>query len=219
MSHVVCPMSYAELKDMLDASSFFFATNKKNCMHKYKAFDLTRKNNLWLKELLLVAGYNTFVPDRSINIVYYHQVIAFFFVSPNKDVNGAYTGLHIHHLSGNCGDNSPSNLIYLSEADHLIVTKFQRKASTFKVKYFYTNNCNSTPFNSKGNKVKNWAKFILGVIAVTVAKTYEYSGFKFVSPPSIINRVVAFAIRVVNRLFNNKNNNKSTNNLNLISAV
>ena len=197
--------SYSEVKDLLDACPFFYATNKKNKNHKYKAFDLTRPVNQPILELLLDFGYYKFAPNRSVKIVYFHQVIAFFFVSPKKELNGKGDLLHVQHKSSNTLDNSPNNLIYLTPEDHALVTKFQRKASTFKISSFFklTGTGIRTWFNSKGERIKNWAKFIIGVIALTVAKTYNFSGFKYVSPPKLIMSVVGFATRFVKRMFNN----------------
>jgi hypothetical protein len=200
--------SYSELKDLLDASPFFFATNKKNNNHKYKCFDLTRSVNAPIKDLLLEFGYWKFAPNRSHNLVYFHQIVAFFFVSPKKELNGKGDVLVIHHISGNTLDNSPNNLVYLTVEDHELVTKFQRKASTFKLNSFFKLGKSlkgaRTYINRKGELVKNWARFILGVIALTVAKTYSFSGFKYVSAPKLIKSVVGFAKRFVNRLFNKK---------------
>lgn len=202
-------LSYKELKNLLDASPFFYATNKKNNNHKYKAFDVTRSANYWIKELLLEYGYWKFAPSRSDKIVYYHQVVAFFFVSKNKKLDGNGSLLFIHHISGNTLDNSPNNLVYLTKEDHEIVTRFQRKACTFKLSSFFKLKEKAqgarTFINRKGELVKNWARFILGVIALTLAETYSFSGFKFVSPPSLIVSVVAFARRFVTRFFNNVN--------------
>jgi hypothetical protein len=197
--------SYSEVKDLLDACPFFYATNKKNKNHKYKYFDITRPVNQPIKDLLIEFGYYKFAPTRSMKLVSYHQIIAFFFVSPKKQLDGNLGLLHIHHLSGNTLENHPSNLVYLTPEDHSLVTKFQRKASTFKISSFYklTGTGLRTWFNSKGERIKNWAKFILGVIALTVAKTYNFTGFKYVSPPKLIMSVVMFATRFVKRMFNN----------------
>ena len=45
--------SYSEVKDLLDACPFFYATNKKNKNHKYKYFDITRPVNQPIKDLLI----------------------------------------------------------------------------------------------------------------------------------------------------------------------
>ncbi len=211
--------SYKEVKDLLDACPSFFAKYKRS-HHKYKMFDLNRSVNSCIRQLLEENGYWLFAPNRSKSIVSEHQIIAFLFVSPNKPMDGSCGHHEVHHLSSNTLDNRPSNLIYLTPEDHALVTKFQRRVCTFKISMFYKLSSkilldSRTSINKKGNKVVNWAKFIVGVIALTLAKTFDYSGFKFAKDASInkVKQVISFAIRTVKRLFNN-----TVNLLNLING-
>ena len=123
--------TYLEIKDLLDACSSFVSGS---FPHSYKCFDLARVCNVVIKELLEEAGYWYFAPYRSKKLVYYHQIIAFLFVSKKK--KKVIQELQIHHLDGNTFNNHPSNLIYLTSDDHVLVTKFQRKACSFKIKQF-----------------------------------------------------------------------------------
>jgi len=198
--------SYSEVKDLLDGCPSYLTNKNKKGHHKYKMFDLTRPANTCIKELLEEFGYWLFAPNRSKNLVSEHQVIAFLFVSPNKPMDGS-AGEHVtHHLSGNTLDNRPSNLVYLTEEDHALVTRHQRKVCTFTIKSFYKVGGVlmglRTSINKQGNKVKNWAKFIMGVIALTVAMTFDYSGYMYSSnnTPNKIKQVIAFAGRFIRKM-------------------
>lgn len=190
-------MTYSELKDLLDASASFVVGS---FPHSYLCFDLTRSCNIAIKELLEESGYWEFAPYRSKSLVYYHQIIAFFFVSKKKKYNGQE--LEVHHLNGNSRDNSPSNLVYLTKDDHVLVTKFQRRMSTVKIKQFGRYKGNKTSINSRGLKVVNWIKFILGVIAKTIKATFEFTGAKYVMNfnTAFVN-TVKWAFRLVTKLF------------------
>lgn len=192
--------TYSEIKDLLDACSSFVSGS---FPHSYKCFDITRSCNSAIKELLEESGYWLFAPYRSKKLVYFHQVVAFLFVSKKKkDVKQE---LQIHHLDGNSRNNHPSNLVYLTADDHVLVTKFQRKACTFKVKFFNKYKGIKTSINSKGTKVVNWLKFILGVIAKTVVATFNFSGMKFKTMlSSCFKTIMKWAFKLVNKLYSSQ---------------
>lgn len=198
--------SYKEVKDLLDSCPSYYTNANKKSHHKYKMFDLTRPVNSCIKELLEDFGYWLFAPNRSKNLVSEHQIMAFFFVGKNKPMNGSAGHHTVHHLNSNTMDNRPSNLIYLSEEDHALVTKYQRKVCTFNIKSFFKVGGvlldARTSINKQGNKIVNWAKFIMGVIALTVAMTFDYSGYKYCKSNTInkVKNVVAFAGRFVRRV-------------------
>lgn len=189
---------YSEIKDLLDACSSFVSGS---FPHSYICFDITRKCNVVIKELLEESGYWEFAPYRSKKLVYAHQIMAFLFVSKKKK----YTGqeLEVQHQDGNTRNNHPSNLIYLTSDDHVLVTKFQRKACSFKLKQFNKYNGVKTSINSKGTKVVNWVKFILGVIAKCVTATFEFSGMKYkFMLASSFKKIMKWAFNFVNKIFN-----------------
>jgi hypothetical protein len=189
---------YSEIKYLLDASASFISGS---FPHSYICFDVTRPCNIAIKELLDESGYWEFAPYRSKKIVMYHQIMAFLFVSKKKKYNGQE--VIVHHLSSNTRDNHPSNLVYLTEDDHVLVTKFQRKACTFKLRQFSRYKGLRTSINSKGTKVVNWVKFILGVIAKTVTATFNFSGmkYKFMLAASF-KKIMRWAFNLVNKIFN-----------------
>lgn len=196
-------MSYSEIKDLLDACASFVVGS---FPHSYICFDVTRYCNAVIKELLEECDYWKFAPYRSKKLVYYHQIIAFLFVSKKKK----YTEqeLIVHHLDGNTRNNHPSNLVYLTKDDHVLVTGFQRKACTFKIKQFNKYTGDKTSINSKGNKVVNWLKFILGVIARTVVATFNFSGMQYKCMLiASFKTIMRWAFKLVSSLYNSNQNN------------
>jgi|LakMenEpi03Aug12_release.lakeMendotaPanAssembly.Ray.scaffolds.fasta_scaffold879787_2 hypothetical protein len=189
---------YSEIKDLLDASSSFI---RGSFPHSYICFDVTRPCNIAIKKLLDESGYWEFAPYRSKKLVYYHQIIAFLFVSKKK--KDVQQELIVHHLSSNTRDNRPSNLVYLTEDDHVLVTKFQRQACTFKLRQFSRYKGIRTCINSKGTKVVNWVKFILGVIAKTVTATFNFSGMKYkYMLVASFKKIMKWAFKLINKIFN-----------------
>ena len=189
---------YSEIKDLLDASASFISGS---FPHSYVCFDVTRSCNIAIKELLEESGYWEFAPYRSKKIVMYHQIMAFLFVSKKK--KDVQQELIVHHKDSNTRNNTPSNLIYLTEDDHVLVTKFQRKACTFKLRQFSRYKGVRTSINSKGTKVVNWVKFILGVIAKTVTATFNFSGMKYkYMLMASFKKIMKWAFNLVNKIFN-----------------
>lgn len=191
---------YSEIKDLLDASSSFIAGS---FPHSYVCFDVTRVCNIAIKELLEESGYWLFAPYRSKKLVYYHQIMAFLFVSKKKKFDGQK--LVCHHINGNTRNNHPSNLVYLTEDDHVLVTKFQRRMSTVKFKIFGKYKGEMTSINLRGTKVVNWIKFIMGVIAKTIKATFEFTGVKYNSNLTCgVLSTLKWAFKVVTNLVNIK---------------
>jgi hypothetical protein len=60
-----------------------------------------------------------------------------------------------------------------------------------------------TSINSKGTKVVNWVKFILGVIAKTVTATFNFSGMKYkYMLVASFKKIMKWAFNLVNKIFN-----------------
>lgn len=92
--------------------------------------------------------------------------------------------LEVHHISGNTlgAANHPNNLIYLSPQDHSLVSRFQRRIGRLKVKQFYKLEKNlpvqnRTQYNRQGKLIRNWTKFIIGVICITCAKSWQWVNY------------------------------------------
>ena len=168
-------MEYKELKSMLDSYSSFLLGKYP---HKYQVFDMENKNNITLFEFIQQEGYWKFAPHRSKKLVYYHQIVNFF----NKGKfmpAGSGDLLQVNHLDGNTMNNQPSNLVYMSAADHALCTKFQRKLSRIKLKMFYKLEKNislseRTQYNQRGKLIRNWAKWIIGVICVSCSLSHQW---------------------------------------------
>lgn len=188
--------NYCDIKELLDNSSYFVVGR---FPHSYKCFDVTRPCNSAIKSLLEETGYWHF-SNRSRKLVYYHQIIAFLFVGKNK-MRFSGADVEVHHVDGNTHNNTPSNLVYLSPDDHVLVTKFQRRACTFNIKVFKKYKGARTVFNTKGNKIANWLKFILNIIARSIVATFKFSGLQYVnSITTVFKSVMSWAFKVCTKL-------------------
>jgi hypothetical protein len=196
-------MTEQKLTELLDSYSWYWL-GKSN--HKYKVFNLENKNNSTLVEILEEEGYWVFAPNRSRKLVSWHQIANFFKVGKHLPA-GEGDRLITHHLSGNIGDNSWKNLVYLTELEHELVSKYQRKLSKLKVKKFYKLEKNvslteRSRYNSQGKPIRNWTKFILGVICVTVARSLTWVNYtqrtnKILQP---IKTIVNFVERYLKKI-------------------
>lgn len=189
-------MKHPELVELLESFSYSLWGNFPHC---YKAYNLNLSNNKGLKDLLNEAGYWNCC-GRSKEIVYYHQIIAFFCLEHPVQLGE----LEVHHINGNTLDNSPANLMYLSPEDHKLVTKYQRKLTKLKLKHFFklSNKLIShrTPFNRRGKPIHNWARFILSIIVLSVVKTARWVDQYHSAGSLNIKEVVAFIRRFLNRI-------------------
>ena len=183
-------MEYKELKSMLDSYSSFLSGKYP---HRYICFDMANKNNITLLELLEESGYWVFAPNRSKKYVYYHMIVNFF-AKGHLLPAGSGDSLENNHLDGNTINNNPSNLIYMSSADHLLCTKFQRRLSRIKLKQFYKLEKNMslsdrTQFNRRGKIIRNWTKWIIGVICISCSLSWQWVSYTIESlkklPPII----------------------------------
>jgi hypothetical protein len=171
-------MEYKELKSMLDSYSSFLSGAYP---HRYICFDMANKNNKTLFEFLEKSGYWVFAPNRSKKYVYYHMIVNFFHKGRLLPA-GSGDSLENNHLDGNTMNNNPSNLIYMSSADHSLCTKFQRKLSKIKLKHFYKLEKNMstterTQYNQRGKLIRNWTKWIIGVICVSCSLSHQWVSY------------------------------------------
>lgn len=187
---------YKKIKEILDSYSSF-ETGK--YPHIYKIFSFENKNNLSLKTWLNEIGFFDF--NGLTSIVSYHQIVAFCCL---KHPATLPKDIEIHHINGITKDNHPSNLMYISKADHSIVTKYQRNLTYLKVKSFYKLNKSSshikTSFNRQGKKIVNWVKFIITVLARTVLLTGRW--YTSILNPSKYKEVKLFISRWVRKHIN-----------------
>ena len=173
-------MTWLELKEFLDSFSSHLLGK---FPHKYDIFSLENKNNKLLLEWLQQEGYWTFAPHRSTKLIGYHQIVNFWFRGRFMPP-GSGDFLETHHISGNTlgPSNHPNNLVYLTPQDHSLVSKFQRRLSKLKVKQFYKLEKhlplqNKTQYNRQGKLIKNWTKFIIGVICITCSKSSQWVNY------------------------------------------
>lgn len=160
-------MQYIELQHILDSYSSRLLGKYP---HRYIAFDLTSKNNAALADMLLTDGYWTWAPNRSSRLVSYHQIVAYY-CTRHPATGGDL--VEVHHIDGCTTNNHPSNLMYLTPGDHALVTKYQRRLGKLSLKTFakVEKDMVHTTFNRRGRAIKNWARFMLTAIALTVSKT------------------------------------------------
>jgi hypothetical protein len=166
-------MTESQLKEYLNSFSSYYLGKYP---HRYLVFDLNNKNNLGLKDFLSNEGYWLFNPNKSKHLVYFHQIAAFF--SKGKYLPHEYGDfVEVHHINGNTHDNSWNNLIYLTPSEHHIVTKFQRKLSKIKLKFFFKlnhSNILKSIYNKQNKLIKNWSKFIISIICSSVVKSNQW---------------------------------------------
>jgi hypothetical protein len=163
-------MQYTELSAILDS---YTSVLLGKYPHRYSCFDLTAPYNAALALMLLEDGYWDFAPNRSSRLVGAHQIIAFY-CTQHPTTGG--DAVEVHHINGNTTDNTPSNLMYLSPGDHALVTKYQRRMGRLSLKTFAKvgKGMIHTAFNRRGRPIKNWARFIMTVIAMTVSRTQRW---------------------------------------------
>lgn len=163
-------MQYTELSAILDS---YTSVLLGKYPHRYVMFDLTAPYNAALALMLLEDGYWDFAPNRSSRLVGAHQIIAFYCTQHPAHGGDA---VEVHHVDGNTTNNHPSNLMYLSPGDHALVTKYQRRMGRLSLKVFSKvgKDMVHTAFNRRGRPIKNWVRFIMTVIAMTVSRTQRW---------------------------------------------
>ncbi|WOL31385.1 hypothetical protein [Microcoleus phage My-WqHQDG] len=163
-------MQYIELQHILDS---YNSTLLGKYPHRYITFDLTSKHNAPLAEMLLTDGYWNWAPNRSSRLVSYHQIVAYY-CTRHPATGGDL--VEVHHINGKTTDNRPENLMYLTPADHALVTKYQRRLAKLSLKTFakVEKGMARTAFNRRGKAIQNWARFMLTAIALTVSKTQAW---------------------------------------------
>jgi hypothetical protein len=158
-------------KSILDSCSFYYVGAYP---HKYKAVNL--HSNKPLKQLLIDNGFFDFHTSNKGSLVYYHQVIAFFNCGGIHALKRGFTCVkgvtEIHHLNGKTWDNSPSNLVYITEEGHNIITTHQRSFNKYirRVKRSsLLNYWNGVIWNTQGRRVTNFVDWLFFILGLTIA--------------------------------------------------
>lgn len=163
-------MNYSELTAILNSYTQVLLGKYP---HRYACFDLTAPYNHALADMLLGDGYWDFAPHRSTRLVGVHQIVAFYCTHHHQQGGDLH---EVHHINGNTCNNHPSNLMYLSPGDHALVTRYQRRMGRLSLKTFakVAKDMVHTQFNRRGRPIKNWVRFIMTVIALTVSNTQRW---------------------------------------------
>ena len=163
-------MHYSELTAILDSYTQVLLGKYP---HRYACFDLTAPYNQALALMLLEDGYWDFAPNRSSRLVGVHQIVAFYCTQHPTTGGDVH---EVHHVDGNTTNNHPSNLAYLSPGDHALVTRYQRRMGCLSLKVFtkVAKDMVHTQFNRRGRPIKNWVRFIMTMIALTVSSTQRW---------------------------------------------
>lgn len=105
--------------------------------HKYKAFNKNEKNNDLFNWLRREGFFRFHVTNIKREIVYYHQIVAFFCRGGQLALANGFTcskgEQEIHHLDSNTFNCHHSNLVYLPSEVHAQVTKHQRALSKYRL--------------------------------------------------------------------------------------
>jgi hypothetical protein len=127
-----------------------------------------KKNKEALFSFLNTNGFFDFHCTNSGWVVGVHQVVAFCSYGYKALANGftaKYGEIEVHHINNNPLSNEPDNLVYLSCADHQVVsmaskTPFYEKPSNKRI---------ATPFNKRGKKVFGHNRFLANIISLTIS--------------------------------------------------
>lgn len=127
-----------------------------------------KKNKEALFKFLSENGFFDFHCTNSGWVVGVHQVVAFCTYGYKALANGftaKYGEIEVHHINNNPLSNEPDNLVYLSCADHQIVsmaskTPFYEKPSDKRI---------ATPFNKRGKQVFGHNRFLANIISLTIS--------------------------------------------------
>lgn len=164
-------MKYKQLKEFLDSKCTCYHVGF--YPHRYKAFNLNK--NVQLKQMLTEAGFFQFHLSNSGVTVYEHQIVAFFYCGGQEALKRGLTcvkGVHeIHHLSGETWDSRPSNLVYITEEGHNLITKHQRAFNKYIRRIKKTSLINywtGTIWNKQGRVVKNFVDWLFNILVKTL---------------------------------------------------
>ena len=157
-------------KSILNNCSFYFVGK---FPHKYK--DINLYKNVELKQLLTQHGFFEFHTSNKGNLVYYHQVVAFFECGGIHALKRGFTcvkGQHeLHHLNSKTHENQASNLVYITEEGHSLITKHQRAFNKY-VKRIKKKSLLSywtgVIWNKQGRQVTNFVDWLFYILSVTI---------------------------------------------------
>lgn len=176
-------MKYKQLKEFLDSCTPFFVGSYP---HRYKAFNLLK--NTQLKEMLTKDGFFDFHVSNKGLTVYLHQIIAFYHCGGIQALLRSFVcvkGIHeIHHLNNNTNDNSPSNLVYITQEGHNLVTKHQRAFNKYIRRIKKTaliNYWSGAVWNKQGREVKNFVDWLFNILITTLSLIATNLNNKFIA--------------------------------------
>lgn len=158
--------------------------------HRYKAFNLNIKENIELKSWLDQSGFFDFNLNNKGYIVYYHQIVAYFYCGGihafKRGMICDSNEIEIHHLNGNTLDNNSNNLVYLHRILHTEITTVQRKLckylKTFRNNYkgcgFLSKLNNISLWNKQGRLIINVKHFVMYVLIRTIKSSSIFFNIK-----------------------------------------
>jgi hypothetical protein len=139
-----------------------------------RAFYLKVENQELFKQLES-AGMLEFYTSNKGQIFQEAQIVCFLAWGVNALKNGYRIDgfkINVHHKDGNVQNSKPSNLVYLSADDHLLVSNYTdtlNKGQTQKAIDNYAGE--RTPFNRQGKPIRNHHRFLAAIVIQTQAAT------------------------------------------------
>lgn len=169
-------MKHKTLKDKLDACEIKYVGKYP---HRYKVLYREGNNELfsWLEEQSFFKFHASNVSKR---IVYYHQVVAFFFCGGKEALANGFTCIkgsqELHHIDGHTMNNWISNLVYLTSEIHAAITKHQKALHKY-LRVFKKGQLDSTViWNKKGKLVTRVLDWLGQILIKTMLKTASSRG-------------------------------------------
>lgn len=169
-------MKHKTLRDKLDACEIKYVGKYP---HRYKI--LYRESNEELFDWLEGEDFFKFhASNKSKRIVYYHQVVAFFFCGGKEALRNGFTCIkdvqEIHHIDGDTMNNCISNLVYLTSEIHAVITKHQRALHKYLRLFKKGNLDQSIIWNRKGRRVTRVLDWLGQILIKTMVRTARSRG-------------------------------------------
>ena len=136
--------------------------------HKSGRFVLYREHNKTLFNVLAKLGLFDFYATNKGHMINRSQIIAFLFCGGYEAYQHGHTAckdyIEVHHIDGIVDNDTESNLVYLSKQDHAFVS-----GCTYTPMFGRMPSTSSTPFNKRGEAIKNPIHFLANIIQKTLA--------------------------------------------------